>query len=361
MAELELRNLSKAFGDSTILSGLDLQIRDEEFLVLVGPSGCGKSTLLRLIAGLDQVSTGEILLDKEIITHKAPQHRDMAMVFQSYALYPHMKVRENLSLALVLRKVSKSIIEEKVAEVATALDISKLLDRYPKDLSGGQRQRVAMGRAIIRNPRIFLFDEPLSNLDAELRARMRTDIKKLQKRLGVTTVYVTHDQVEAMTLADRIVILKGGKIQQIGSPMEIYSKPKNSFVASFLGSPAMNFIPGVFTGNGIQVDHFPQEFYPKLTQHLKKSAPVTLGIRPDHICINNQSSDREDVFSWQGRVEVIENLGSQMLLDVTCGDSTVAVQTSYSSSYGVGNSLNLSFSSDKIHLFDHASGESIIN
>jgi multiple sugar transport system ATP-binding protein len=244
MASIEIRGVDKVFGATQVLHGVDLEVADGEFLVLVGPSGCGKSTLLRLIAGLDEVSGGEIVIGDRVVNDLAPKDRDIAMVFQNYALYPHMTVRDNMAFSLKLRGEPKATIAKKVADAADTLDLAAYLDRYPRQLSGGQRQRVAMGRAIVRDPEVFLFDEPLSNLDAKLRVQMRVEIKSLHQRLHATSIYVTHDQIEAMTMADRIVVLQDGRVEQIGTPLELYDHPSNLFVAGFIGSPSMNFVRG---------------------------------------------------------------------------------------------------------------------
>ena len=248
MASVEVRSVVKRFGSAQILHGIDVTIEDRSFVVLLGPSGCGKSTLLRMIAGLEQMSDGEIAIGGRVVNDVPPKSRDVAMVFQNYALYPHMKVFDNMAFSLKLAKVDRATIEEKVRRAAEILNLTDYLDRYPRQLSGGQRQRVAMGRAIVRNPQVFLFDEPLSNLDAQLRVQMRTEIKALHQRLGSTSVYVTHDQIEAMTMADKIVVMRDGRIEQAGAPLEIYDHPRNLFVAGFIGSPAMNLIPGRLRG-----------------------------------------------------------------------------------------------------------------
>jgi multiple sugar transport system ATP-binding protein len=244
MASIEIRGVDKSFGATQVLHDVNLQVDDGEFLVLVGPSGCGKSTLLRLIAGLEEVSAGEIIIGGCVVNDLPPKDRDIAMVFQNYALYPHMTVGENMAFSLRMRKQAKALAARKVADAAATLDITAFLDRYPRQLSGGQRQRVAMGRAIVRDPRVFLFDEPLSNLDAKLRVQMRVEIKSLHQRIHATSIYVTHDQIEAMTMADRIAVLQDGRVEQVGTPLELYDHPANLFVAGFIGSPAMNFIPG---------------------------------------------------------------------------------------------------------------------
>src|ERR1700757_1088522 len=250
MANVSIRNVRKSFGSTEVLHGVSVEIKDGEFVILVGPSGCGKSTLLRMIAGLENISAGEIAIGGRVVNNVAPKERDIAMVFQNYALYPHMTVRDNMAFALSLAKAPKAVIDEKVARAAQILGLAPYLNRYPRQLSGGQRQRVAMGRAIVRDPQGFLFDEPLSNLDAKLRVQMRTEIKALHHRLKTTTVYVTHDQIEAMTMADKIVVLNGGVIEQIGAPLELYDRPRNLFVAGFIGSPAMNFLKGAIRTNG---------------------------------------------------------------------------------------------------------------
>src|SRR4051794_32590038 len=250
MASVSIRDVRKAFGSTQVLHGVSIEIADGEFTVLVGPSGCGKSTLLRMIAGLEEITEGEIAIGGRVVNRVQPKERDIAMVFQNYALYPHMTVRDNMSFALKLAKRTAGDIEQRVARAAEILGLDPYLDRYPRQLSGGQRQRVAMGRAIVRNPQVFLFDEPLSNLDAKLRVQMRTEIKELHQRLKTTSIYVTHDQIEAMTMADKIVVLKDGIVEQIGSPLELYDRPANTFVAGFIGSPAMNFLPGTFKRDG---------------------------------------------------------------------------------------------------------------
>src|SRR5438046_3986966 len=250
MAGVAIRTVHKHFGSTHVIRGVDVDIADGEFCVLVGPSGCGKSTLLRMIAGLEEITEGEIAIGGRVVNRVPPKERDIAMVFQNYALYPHMTVRDNMSFALMLARQSKSEIEKRVAKAAGILGLSALLDRFPRQLSGGQRQRVAMGRAIVRDPQVFLFDEPLSNLDAKLRVQMRTEIKELHQRLKTTSIYVTHDQIEAMTIADRIAVMHDGRVEQLGEPLELYDKPKNLFVAGFIGSPAMNFLKGAVRLNG---------------------------------------------------------------------------------------------------------------
>ncbi|MBM7049194.1 ABC transporter ATP-binding protein [Rhizobium lusitanum] len=287
MAGLNLHQVHKSFGALEIIKGIDLDIQSGEFIVFVGPSGCGKSTLLRIIAGLEDVSSGALTIGSKDVTHAEPSERGIAMVFQSYALYPHMTVAENIGFGLSLAKRPKAEIEQKVKGAAEALQLTHLLDRKPKALSGGQRQRVAIGRAIVRDPKVFLFDEPLSNLDASLRAQMRLELSDLHKRLKTTMIYVTHDQVEAMTMADRIVVLNGGRIEQVGTPMELYNHPATPFVAGFIGSPNMNLYTGLFA---------------------ERLGSKTYGIRPEHISITSDDGD------WRGRVRHVERLGADAIL-----------------------------------------------
>ena len=296
MGSIQIQQLTKSFGDTQVLKGIDLDIKDGEFLILVGPSGCGKSTLMNSIAGLEEVTSGDILIDGANVTSLSPKERDIAMVFQSYALYPHMTVRENMGFGLKMSKVPSNEIDQKVNEAASILHLEEYLDRKPKTLSGGQRQRVAIGRSIVRGPEVFLFDEPLSNLDAELRVEMRVEISRLHRELGTTIIYVTHDQVEAMTLADKIVVLKDGLIQQVGSPLSLYDDPENVFVAGFIGSPTINFVQGRVNGAKIIV--------PSL-ESLKLNAPkdidsnqseLLIGLRPQHIQISG-SGDLEVEFT----------------------------------------------------------------
>ncbi|QFU17162.1 ABC transporter ATP-binding protein [Microvirga thermotolerans] len=284
MADVSIRNIRKSFGPVAIIKGVDIDIRDGEFVILVGPSGCGKSTLLRMIAGLEDITEGEIRIGSRVVNDVPPKDRDIAMVFQSYALYPHMTVAENMAFSLKLKGTPKAEIDRRVKEAAAALGLVPLLDRHPRQLSGGQRQRVAMGRAIVRDPQVFLFDEPLSNLDAKLRVQMRAEIKELHQRLRTTTVYVTHDQIEAMTMADKIVVMHDGVVEQIGAPLELYDRPANLFVAGFIGSPAMNFVQGTLGGQGIVLESgavLPLESRPGLAD----GSRLTVGIRPEHLQI----------------------------------------------------------------------------
>ncbi len=348
MGAIRLEKVEKWFGDVQVIKGVDIDINDGEFVVFVGPSGCGKSTLLRMIAGLEDTSRGTIWLDDKDVTGLPPAGRKLSMVFQSYALYPHMSVGENMGFGLKTAGTGKGVIEEKVAHAASILELEPYLKRRPKDLSGGQRQRVAIGRAIVREPKGFLFDEPLSNLDAALRVQMRFEIAKLHSTLKTTMIYVTHDQVEAMTLADRIVVLKDGLVMQIGTPVELYERPTNLFVAEFIGSPKMNIVPcGVEAGrlrlqghNGIDA--------------IVDGAAVKLGVRPEHI----RPCSMEDSHVT-GVVEFAEYLGSDTFLYVNCGtQGTLTVRTEGAAAELKGQKIGLRFRSGAIHLFN-ASGEAI--
>lgn len=353
MANLSIRNLQKGFDGHQIIKGIDLDVRDREFVVFVGPSGCGKSTLLRLIAGLEEVTSGTIELDGRDITQVTPAKRDLAMVFQTYALYPHMTVGKNLSFALDLAGGDKATIKRKVDEAARILELGPLLDRKPKQLSGGQRQRVAIGRAIVRNPKIFLFDEPLSNLDAALRVQTRLELSRLHKELQATMIYVTHDQVEAMTLADKVVVLNGGKIEQVGSPLELYHHPANLFVAGFLGTPKMGFLKGRIsrietTGCEVELDAGTRVVLPVSGPALSVGDPVTLGIRPEHLDIARDGECRLQVVA-----DVSERLGSDTYCHVRtqAGEAlTMRIRGDLASRYG--ETLDLHLDSAHCHLFD---------
>ena len=343
MSEIIIKNLNKSYGDNKVINAFNIKIIDGEFIVLVGPSGCGKSTLLRMISGLETVDEGEIFLDNKLINNLIPSKRGIAMVFQSYALYPHMNVYENMSFGLKMEKHSKSEIEKKVNEAAKTLQIQDLLDRKPKELSGGQRQRVAIGRAITRNPKLFLFDEPLSNLDAALRSEMRVEISKLHKKMNSNIIYVTHDQVEAMTLADRIVILNNGNIEQFGTPNEIYADPNNVFVAEFIGSPKMNIIKlekeNIVNNNTI--NFFNNEI---VFENINFNDEIYLGIRPEDISVKDSHPIKIDV-----KVDLVENLGFEKIIYSTVSNKEINVKTSDNVS---GKTLKISFTKDKIYLFD---------
>ncbi|GAC56772.1 putative ABC transporter ATP-binding protein [Gordonia hirsuta DSM 44140 = NBRC 16056] len=318
MADIVLENVSKQYPDgSTAVQDVNLHIADGEFVILVGPSGCGKSTTLNMIAGLEDISAGTLSIGGQRMNDVAPKDRDIAMVFQSYALYPHMTVRQNIAFPLTLQKLPKEQIAAKVEEAARILDLGEYLDRKPANLSGGQRQRVAMGRAIVRHPKAFLMDEPLSNLDAKLRVQMRTEIAELQQRLGVTTVYVTHDQTEAMTLGDRVVVMRAGVVQQVGAPQELYDRPANLFVAGFIGSPAMNFIPGQLTPTGIDTVIGPIELpdYSQVAANAQAagaSGEVLIGVRPEHLADADQMDPAllPAMTTFQARVDIVESMGS---------------------------------------------------
>ncbi len=343
MSKIVIKNLEKSFGENKVINNFNIDIHDGEFIVLVGPSGCGKSTLLRMVSGLESIDQGEIFLDTKLINNLIPSKREIAMVFQSYALYPHMNVFENMSFGLKMEKISKNEINEKVNHAATTLQIEDLLDRKPKQLSGGQRQRVAIGRAITRNPKVFLFDEPLSNLDAALRSEMRVEISKLHKKLKTNIIYVTHDQIEAMTLADRIVVLNKGIIEQFGTPNEIYTDPNNIFVAEFIGSPKMNIVKinkeQIINSNTIEL------FKNKITfENFDFKNEVYLGIRPEDISVKNDREIKLDV-----KVDLIENLGFEKIIYAKLSDNQIIIK----SSEDINNhSLKISFSKDKVLFFD---------
>ena len=348
MAQVELRNVEKTFGKTKVIKDVDLSIEKGEFVVFVGPSGCGKSTLLRLIAGLETLTDGEIIIADRAVMDLPPSERGIAMVFQSYALYPHMSVFHNMAFSLSLQGVAKAEIQERVEAAAKILQMEHLLDRRPAALSGGQRQRVAIGRAIVRNPDVFLFDEPLSNLDAALRHDTRVEIAKLHKQLGATTIYVTHDQVEAMTLADKIVVLKDGEIMQVGSPMDLFNYPDNEFVAGFLGSPKMNFFDGEltdldkagFSGSGIQIDGL------RLVSSTKTiGAPVRMGVRPQHLVIDTNGQ-------LKGSVTLVERLGTETVIELRTEDETSFRFAGQDvPEIEVGQALSFSFDPSLAHLF----------
>lgn len=342
MGKIELKNVEKWYGDVQVIKGIDLKIDDGEFIIFVGPSGCGKSTLLRMIAGLEEISRGDLLLDEVVATDHPPSKRGLSMVFQSYALYPHMSVAENMGFSLKSAGASKQEIDQKVGEASEILKLNDYLERRPKDLSGGQRQRVAIGRSIVRKPTAFLFDEPLSNLDASLRVDMRYEIAKLHQSLNSTMVYVTHDQVEAMTLANRIVVLDAGKIAQVGTPRELYQTPENLFVAQFIGSPKMNILACSTNNGSYQVMEGKSGEYP-----LNKPANK-LGIRPEHITIVTDNSGQLD-----GVVDVTEYLGSDTFLIVDAGEQgQITVRQVGDSAFKSGDKIQLSFTPQNLHFFD---------
>lgn len=352
MATVELKGLVKTFGKTEVLHGIDLAVEDGEFVVFVGPSGCGKSTTLRLLAGLDEVSGGEILIGGNVVNNLEPKERNIAMVFQNYAIYPHMSVRKNIGFGLRTSKMSKIDKDKRIDEVAELLGMTELLDRKPGQLSGGQRQRVAIGRAMVRDPLVFLFDEPLSNLDAQLRTQMRLEIKKLHQDVGTTIVFVTHDQVEAMTLADRIVIMKDGHIQQVGTPAEVYQKPTNMFVAQFIGAPSMNMLPGKISGGGIALDAGPT-----ITANLNTEATaIMVGIRPNDL---TPALDDETAL-FEGRVKIIEPLGPETLVYVELGKYEVLATVPGRTPPKIGEKIRLKAPEEEIHFFNADTGAAIL-
>ena len=380
MASLSLRGIYKRYpGGVVAVSDFTMNIKDKEFIVLVGPSGCGKSTTLRMIAGLEEISEGEMFIGDRLVNDVAPKDRDIAMVFQNYALYPHMSVFDNMAFGLKLRKVPKDEIKKLVEEAAKILDISHLLDRKPKALSGGQRQRVALGRAIVRDPQVFLLDEPLSNLDAKLRAQMRTELSKLHKKLGTTFIYVTHDQTEAMTMGDRIVVMKDGYIQQIDSPINLYENPVNKFVAGFIGSPQMNFIPAkLIMANGKYTVEFGSEdtktsrgrkFYVELpsakadNEGLKYyvDKEVILGIRPENIHDEEMFLSTAKTGMIEATVDVTEMLGAETFLYLTCEGIPLTSRVSPRCTARPQDTVKLALDPNKIHLFDASDEHSLLN
>jgi multiple sugar transport system ATP-binding protein len=343
MAPVTLHHVKKSYGDTAIIHGVDIDIADGEFVVLVGPSGCGKSTLLRMIAGLETISDGDVSIGSRVVNDLDPKDRDIAMVFQNYALYPHMTVETNMGFSLEHRGASKSEIAERVRWAAGILGLDPLLKRYPRQLSGGQRQRVAMGRAIVRNPQVFLFDEPLSNLDAKLRVVMRGEIKSLHQRLGVTTVYVTHDQIEAMTMADKIVVMNAGRVEQIGAPLELYDRPANRFVASFIGSPAMNFIGGKITADGFAAADvllpLPPDAY---------GENAVYGIRPEHLELSPDG--------LPANVLLVEPMGSETQVTMTLGEHQLIGVFRERVQAKPGSTITVKPDTANIHLFDVSTG-----
>jgi multiple sugar transport system ATP-binding protein len=366
MKKLVLKNISKRFGKVVAVNNAELEIEDQEFIVLVGPSGCGKTTTLRMVAGLETVDEGEIYINDRLVNHLPPKNRDIAMVFQNYALYPHMNVYHNMAFGLRMRKVTKAEREPRVREAAKILGIEELLERKPRQLSGGQRQRVALGRAIVRDPEVFLFDEPLSNLDAKLRVQMRTELKKLHKRLEATSVYVTHDQVEAMTMGDRIVVMKDGTIQQIGSPTDLYYKPVNRFVAGFIGSPTMNFLPCRIIEEDSQLlidtGDFQLPILDLFTDKVQAAGEreLVFGIRPEDI--REKISDRKSSFGGRikAQINVTESLGKEVFLDLTTGENTLTAVISAEPEEEFGQEIELELNLTKIHLFRVDTGSAIL-
>jgi multiple sugar transport system ATP-binding protein len=389
MADITLDNVTKRYPDGyEAVKDMNLQIADGEFVILVGPSGCGKSTALRMVAGLEDITDGELKIGGEVVNQKAPRDRDIAMVFQNYALYPHMSVRDNMGFALKLKGTDKGEIDRKVEEAAKILDLEQHLDRKPANLSGGQRQRVAMGRAIVRDPKAFLMDEPLSNLDAKLRVQMRTEVSRIQQRLGTTTIYVTHDQTEAMTLGDRVAVMRTGVLQQVGSPMELYNQPQNLFVAGFIGSPAMNFMPATVEGDSVKLPIGSVRLPAELAQRVRDgSRSLIAGIRPENFedaSLVGEARDRGTNF--QARIEVLESMGSELYAHFTVEsgegiqsqelqelaedagagevpgageEGRIVARLDAASRVGQGHDAELWVDATRIHLFDPDDGRSL--
>ncbi|MGD9831267.1 MAG: ABC transporter ATP-binding protein [Piscinibacter sp.] len=356
MASVSIRGAKKRFGDVEILHGVDIEIPDGSFTVLVGPSGCGKSTLLRMIAGLEHISGGDILIGDTRVNDVPPKQRDIAMVFQNYALYPHMTVRDNMAFSLMLAKRDKATIEQKVGRAAEILGLNQLLDRFPRQLSGGQRQRVAMGRAIVRDPQVFLYDEPLSNLDAKLRVAMRSELKELHQRLKTTSIYVTHDQIEAMTMGDQIVVMRDGRIEQTGSPLELYDRPANTFVAGFIGSPAMNFLPGTLRRSGGQatVQLADGTALPAPADAAGNDGqPVIFGTRPEHLMLANGSG-------IPTQVVVVEPTGADTFVSCRHHGSELSVVFRERHAFAPGSTIHLQPDTTRAHLFDAQSGRRLV-
>jgi multiple sugar transport system ATP-binding protein len=356
MASVAIRDVRKAFGATPVIHGVDVGIGDGEFVVLVGPSGCGKSTLLRMIAGLENITSGQIRIGDRIVNDLPPKERDVAMVFQNYALYPHMTVAANMAFSMKLRGAARSDIDTRVKRAADILGLGPYLDRYPRQLSGGQRQRVAMGRAIVRDPQVFLFDEPLSNLDAKLRVQMRSEIKELHQRLKTTTVYVTHDQIEAMTMADKIVVMHDGRVEQIGAPLELYDKPRNLFVAGFIGSPAMNFLPGTLRSNGaltfegangirLPLDAVPH----KTLQQDSDGRAAVYGVRPEHFTLADDGAEAE--------IQLVEPTGAEIQVLAKLGGADIIAVFRERHPFKPGDKIRLRPDPKLAHLFDAGTGE----
>jgi sn-glycerol 3-phosphate transport system ATP-binding protein len=352
MAKLQLREVRKNYGTTEVIHGVSLDVADGEFIVIVGPSGCGKSTLLRMVAGLETITSGEIVIGDRVVNRLEPKDRDIAMVFQNYALYPHMSVFDNMAYGLRIRGLARSDIDARVQRAAAILELGPLLQRRPRQLSGGQRQRVAMGRAIVREPAVFLFDEPLSNLDAKLRVQMRFEIQKLHRRLGTTSLYVTHDQVEAMTLAQRMIVMNAGRAEQIGTPMDVYENPASVFVAGFIGSPAMNFLPArVESAGRIVLDGGGQIAE---SANAAVGGSITVGVRPEHLTPCAPSAA-----NLVGSVEMIEALGADTLIHVAVGGSSIVARLPQGAPATVGEPIALAAAPARVYLFDAASGARI--
>ena len=348
MASVTCAGVRKSFGATQILHGVSIDIRDREFVVLVGPSGCGKSTLLRMIAGLENITGGEIRIGDRVVNHLPPKERDVAMVFQNYALYPHMTVAANMGFSMKLRNAPQQVVDERVKIAADILGLTPLLARYPRQLSGGQRQRVAMGRAIVRDPQVFLFDEPLSNLDAKLRVQMRTEIKELHQRIETTTIYVTHDQIEAMTMADKIVVMHDGRVEQIGAPLDLYDRPDNQFVASFIGSPAMNFLPGkvgadAFEGPG--GSRLPLAVAPNGSA----GRNAIYGVRPEHFVLADDGAEAV--------IQIVEPTGSEIQVSAKLGGEDIIAVFRERHQFKPGDKVRLRPDAQLVHLFDEATGK----
>jgi multiple sugar transport system ATP-binding protein len=356
MATVTFDHVWKKYGDVVAVEDLNLEIGDGEFMVLVGPSGCGKTTSLRMIAGLEEISEGTLRIGDKVVNDVAPKDRDIAMVFQSYALYPHMTVRDNLAFGLKLRKVPKADIEKRIGETAKILQLEKLLARKPKELSGGQRQRVALGRAIVREPSVFLMDEPLSNLDAKLRVQTRAEIARLHQRLGVTTVYVTHDQTEAMTMGSRIAVMSEGRLQQVGTPQALYDHPVNRFVAGFIGSPAMNFVELTADGEKISDGEMTLPVPSDLRDAIKQSGKYVVGFRPEHLELGEVAGP---IGTIRGNAEVVEYLGNEELLHVNASGREIVAIVDSSHRVRPGDVVDLKIPLEKLHLFDATSGDAI--
>ena len=355
MSSVQIRDVRKSFGAASIIQGVSVDIEDGEFVVLVGPSGCGKSTLLRMVAGLETITAGEIAIDGRVVNKLEPKERDIAMVFQNYALYPQMTVAQNLGFALELARLSKDEIKRKVAAAAASLGLEPLLGRYPRQLSGGQRQRVAMGRAIVRDPKVFLFDEPLSNLDAKLRVQVRGEIKELQRRLKTTTIYVTHDQVEAMTMGDKIVVLNSGRVEQVGAPLDLYDRPTNKFVATFLGSPAMNLIDGKIGGSNSARLVFPDGSLASIrpTPREWSGRRVIFGVRPEDVRL-------DPIAGVPCVVSLVEPTGSETHLVAHGGETEIVAVLRERTRVHEGETVKLSFDTEQAHFFDPESGQRLI-